>query len=205
VKERILWVRQGTLHRVNGDPPAEEAAIMPARKKKILTLYDAAIESEKRYEFQNAKKAYKKITALYPNSSEAEIARERIGDMDALSDEKRIYRRIDRNAKRILTEIGIDFSNCVPIMDLLMEADGIDLEGDHALFVPLREDFLDYCIDQVPTDLDADPGENAFGTGATPPFLLRPGRDALNSPTAWVFSACRWPPTNPFPILKAPS
>jgi trimethylamine--corrinoid protein Co-methyltransferase len=149
------------------------------RKKKILMLYDAAIDAENKYQFQNAKKAYKKIVDLYPGSSEAEIARERIADMDALSNEKRLYRRIDRNAKRILTEIGIDFSNSSSLMDLLMQADAIDLENDHALFIPLKEDYIDYCLDQIPTDLDCDPGENAFGTGATPPFLLREGRDDL--------------------------
>lgn len=152
---------------------------MPKRTKKILTLFDDAIESEKNYEFQKTKRFYKKIATLYPDSPEAEIARERIKDMDALSKEKRIYRRIDRNAKRILTEIGIDISSSHELMEILMTADAIDLESDHALFVPLKEDYLDYCLDQVPTDMEADPGENAFGTGATPPFLLRPGRDDL--------------------------
>ncbi len=152
---------------------------MRKRNKKILLLFDAAIEAEKKYEFQNAKKAYQKMLTLYPESPEAEIARDRIEDMDALSDEKRIYRRIDRNARRILTEIGIDISGGPELMDILMNADAIDLESDHALYIPLREDYLDYCLDRVPTDLEGDPGENAFGTGATPPFLLRPGRDDL--------------------------
>jgi trimethylamine--corrinoid protein Co-methyltransferase len=147
--------------------------------KKILMLFDEAVVAEKKYEFQNAKLYYRKIATLYPDSPEAEIARERIEDMDALSNEKRIYRRIDRNAKRILTEIGIDFSSNPVLMDILMEADAIDLESDHSLFVPLREDYIEYCLDQVPTDMAADPGENAFGTGATSPFLLRPGREDL--------------------------
>jgi len=159
------------------------------RKKKILMLYDAAIEAEKNYQFQNAKKAYNKIAGLYPDSSEAEIARDRVVDMDALSNEKRLYRRIDRNAKRILTEIGIDFSNSSPLMNLLMAADAIELESDHALFIPLKEDYIDYCLDQVPTDLDFDPGENAFGTGATPPFLLRIGRDDLAPASRSEFEA----------------
>jgi trimethylamine--corrinoid protein Co-methyltransferase len=99
--------------------------------------------------------------------------------MDALSNEKRTYRRIDRNAKRILTEIGIDISRSPLLMDILMTADAVDVDSDYALFIPIKEDYLEYCIDQVPTDMAADPGENAFGTGATPPFLLRPGRDDL--------------------------
>ena len=150
---------------------------MRMRKKKILTLFDAAVDAEKKYAFQEAKQAYKKIAVLYPESPEAEIARDRIEDMDVLSNEKRIYRRIDRNARRILTEIGIDITNSPELMDLLISADAIDLDSDQALFIPLKEDYLDYCLDQVPTELAADPGENAFGTGATPPFLLRPGRD----------------------------
>lgn len=152
---------------------------MRKRMKKILMLFDEAIGAEKQYAFQNAKHYYKKIAALYPDSPEAEIARERIDDMDALSEEKRIHRRIHRNARRILTEVGIDISGSPELMEILMEADAIDLESDHALFIPIREDYLEYCLDQVPTDLAADPGENAFGTGATPPFLLRPGREDL--------------------------
>jgi trimethylamine--corrinoid protein Co-methyltransferase len=152
---------------------------MRKRTKKILTWFDGAIESERKYEFQNAKQYYKKIAAHYPESPEAEIAAERIQDMDALSKEKRIYRRIDRNAKRILTEIGIDISGSPELMEILMASDALDLESDYALFIPLKEDYIDYCLDQVPTELEADPGENAFGTGATPPFLLRPGRDDL--------------------------
>jgi trimethylamine--corrinoid protein Co-methyltransferase len=152
---------------------------MRKRMKKILMLFDEAVEAEKKYEFQNAKHYYKKIASLYPESPEAEIACERIDDMDALSQEKRLYRRIDRNARRILTEIGIDISGSPELMALLMEADAIDVDSEKALYLPLREDYLDYCLDQVPTDLEADPGENAFGTGATPPFLLRSGRDDL--------------------------
>lgn len=162
---------------------------MRKRMKKILMLFDEAIGAEKKYEFQNAKHYYRKIVSLYPESPEAEIARERIEDMDALSNEKRIYRRIDRNAKRILTEIGIDISSSPILMDILLNADAIDLESDQALFIPLKEDYLEYCLDQVPTGLAADPGENAFGTGATPPFLLRPGRYDLAPASRSEFEA----------------
>ena len=170
---------------------------MRKRLKKILVLFDEAVEAEKKYEFQNAKGYYRKIASLYPDSPEAEMARERMEDMDALSKEKRIYRRIDRNARRILTEIGIDISGSPELMAILMDADAIDLDSEEALYIPLREDYLDYCLDQVPTDLGADPGENAFGTGATPPFLLRPGRDDLAPANrtefeAIVDAACRY-------------
>jgi trimethylamine--corrinoid protein Co-methyltransferase len=109
--------------------------------------------------------------------------------MDALSNEKRIYRRIHRNARRVLTEIGIDIANSAELMEILMQADAIDLENDDALFIPLKEDYLEYCLDQVTTDLAVDPGENAFGTGATPPFLLRPGRDDLAPASRREFEA----------------
>ncbi len=153
--------------------------MMRKRHKKIVTLFDSAVALENRYEFQNAKQYYEKIVALYPNSPEADIARDRIEDMDALSAEKRIYKRIDRNAKKVLTEIGIDISDCQPIMEILLEADAIDLDKEDALYIPLREDYLEGCLDRAPTEMAEDPGENAFGTGATPPFLLRPGRDDL--------------------------
>ncbi|MEJ2478264.1 MAG: trimethylamine methyltransferase family protein, partial [Desulfobacterales bacterium] len=120
---------------------------------------------------------YKKIVELFPNSPEAEIARERIADMDALSQEKRIYRRIDHNARRILTEIGLDTSSSPELMEILIEADAVDLDSEQALYVPLKEDFVESALAQVPTDMAEDPGENAFGTGATPPFLLQPGRE----------------------------
>jgi len=154
---------------------------MRKRAKKIIRMFDEAVAAEQRYAFHNAKYHYKKIVALHPKSPEADIARERITDMDALSVEKRIYKRIDRNARKILTKIGIDIAASPALMELLIDADAIDLECEQALFIPLKEDYLEHCIDMVPTDMPEDPGENAFGTGATPPFLLRPGRDDLQS------------------------
>ena len=115
---------------------------MRKRSKKIIALFDNAVETEKRFEFQNAKRHYKKIVELFPNSPEAEIARERIEDMDALSQEKRIYRRIDHNARRILTEIGLDTSSSPELMEILIEADAVDLDSEQALYVPLKEDFV---------------------------------------------------------------
>jgi len=152
---------------------------MRKRTKKIFKLFDEAVQAEKCYEFQNAKYYYKKLAELHPNSPEADLARERIEDMDLLSHEKRLYRRINRNAKRVLTKIGMDISGSPEILQILMDADAIDLDNESALFIPLREDYVESCLDAVPTDMAEDPGENAFGTGATPPFLLRPGRDDL--------------------------
>lgn len=152
---------------------------MRKRAKKIIRMFDDAVAAEQRYQFQNAKRHYAQVAELHPHSPEANIARERIADMDTLSDELRVYKRIDRNARKILTEIGMNISDSPELMQLLMDADAIDDDREQALYVPLREDYLEQCIDMVPTDLAEDPGENAFGTGATPPFLLRPNRDDL--------------------------
>lgn len=149
------------------------------RQKRIIRLFDSAVEAETNYEFQKAKKYYTQVAAAYPESPEGDIARSRIDEMDALSREKRLYRKIDRDARRVLTEIGMDISSSPELMELLMAADAIDLENETALYVPLREDYVEECIDMAPTDLEEDPGENAFGVGATPPFLLRPGREDL--------------------------
>jgi trimethylamine--corrinoid protein Co-methyltransferase len=152
---------------------------MRQRNKKLIKMFDDAVLSEKQYDFQRAKRFYQQIVSLHPNSPEADIARERIQDMDALSNEMRSYERIHRNAKRVLTEIGMDISASPVLMDLLLEAEAIDMQRESALFIPVRADYLESCLDAMPRDMLEDPGENAFGTGATPPFLLRPGRDDL--------------------------
>ena len=154
---------------------------MRQRNKKLIKLFDDAVSSEKQYEFQRAKHCYQKVAALHPKSPEADIARERIRDMDTLSMEKQVYRRIHQNAKRILTEIGMNVAFSPVLMDLLLTVDAIDTESDEALFIPIKADYLESCLERVPKDMPEDPGENAFGTGATPPFLLRPGSDSLAS------------------------
>ncbi len=152
---------------------------MKKRNRKIVRLFDSAVDAESNYQFQRAKKIYKEISERYPKSPEGDIAMDRIGDMDALSTEKLIYKKIDRKAKRILTEIGIDVASSPQIMEILMDADAIDLESETALFVPLKEDYVEECLEMSPTDFEEDPGENAFGTGATPPFLHCPGREQI--------------------------
>ncbi len=152
---------------------------MKRKNGKIVRLLYSAVEAESKYEFQKAKRFYKKIAEQYPKSPEEYIARERIKDMDALSIEKRIYKRIDKNAKRILTEIGMDVSSSPELMEILMQADAIDLESETALFIPLKEDYVEEMLDIAPGDFEEDPGENSFGTGATPPFLHCPGREKI--------------------------
>ena len=89
---------------------------MRKRAKKIIRMFDEAVAAEQQYEFQNAKRHYSQVVALHPKSPEADIARERIADMDTLSNELRIYKRIDRNARKILTEIGLDISGSQELM-----------------------------------------------------------------------------------------
>ena len=150
-------------------------------------MFDDAVFSEKEYDFQQAKYFYQQVVALHPNSPEADIARERIQDMDALSKEMGIYQRIHHNAKRILTDIGMDITASPVLMELLLAADAIDTKSEQALFIPIKSDYLETCLEAVPRDMPEDPGENAFGTGATPPFLLRPGRDDLAPATREEF------------------
>ena len=165
---------------------------MRKRLKKIIRLFDSAVDAETSYQFQKAKKYYREVAAEYPKSPEGAVARERIEDMDALSKEKRLYKKIDKNARRIITEIGLDISSSPQLMEILMEADAIDFENEQALFLPLKEEYVEECLDMAPTDLEEDPGENAFGVGATPPFLLRPGRDDLMPATKDEFEEiCR--------------
>ncbi len=153
---------------------------MRRREKKLIKIFDDAVFSEKKYDFQLAKRYYQEVVALHPDSPEADIARERIRDMNALSVEKGVYERIHFNAKRILTEIGMDISASPVLMELLLEADAIDTKSEKALFVPIKADYIETCLEAVPREMGEDPGENAFGTGATPPFLLRPERDDLS-------------------------
>ncbi len=107
--------------------------------------------------------------------------------MDQLIEEKKIYERIDRNARRVLTEIGVNIAESERIMELLMTADAIDFENENALFVPLKADYLDQCLASVPRHFTGDPGRNAFGIGATPPFLKRPEDDELRPATGEEF------------------
>jgi len=152
---------------------------MRRRNRKVVRLLDSAVEAETNYNFQKAKRFYKQIAEQYPYSPEEDIARERMRDMDSLAIEKRIYKRIDKNAKRLLTEIGMDISSSPELMEILMQADAIDLENETALFIPLKEDYVEEMLDMAPRDFEEDPGENSFGTGATPPFLHCPWREQI--------------------------
>ncbi len=147
----------------------------------------SAGESEAIYDFASAKKSYLNITTHFQNSPEAGMAQKRLGVMDDLIREKQIYERIDENAKKVLTDIGVNIAASPRLMDILMEADAVNLESDTAVSLPLKRDYLEACLQKVERHMPCDPGKNAFGTGATPPFLKRPEQEDLRAATREEF------------------
>ncbi len=140
-----------------------------------------AYQLEEVYDFSGAKAIYQEILEHTDDESILEKARWRMEDMDDLIAEKEIYRRIDENAKRVMTEIGMNIAENQTLMDILMEADAIDFDNETAIFIPLKSDYIDHCLAQLPRKMPADPGMNTFGTGATPPFLKRATDDELRA------------------------
>ena len=134
---------------------------------------------EREAEFEKAKAVYDDLCRHVADETLLGKIRFRLGDIDALIAEKAVYRRIDENAKQVLTEIGIDMVGSQPLMDLLLEADAVDFENETALFIPLKRDYIDRCLAQVPRKMPGDPGANTFGTGATSPFLKRDDDEEL--------------------------
>ncbi|MCK5099560.1 MAG: trimethylamine methyltransferase family protein, partial [Desulfobacteraceae bacterium] len=131
--------------------------------------------------FESAKKVYGELLANTQDSKIVEKTKLRMEDMDDLIAEKKIYQRIDENGKKVLTDVGINIAESPELMDILVEADAIDFESDKAVFVPLKREYIDKCLENVPRAMPADPGMNCFGTGATPPFLKRPGHEELKA------------------------
>ncbi len=149
---------------------------MSSATEKIL---ETALAHEYRYDFEAAKRLYAEICEQCAGTPEANVASGRLSDMDDLIAEKEIYQRIHTNAKRVLTDIGINITESPVLMDLLMEADAVDFESSEAVFIPLKADYLERCLEQIPREMPGDPGPNTFGTGATPPFLKRAFDDEL--------------------------
>ncbi len=147
----------------------------------VKDLFASAKKDEAGFEFDRAKKAYSEITSHFPDSEEAAISKGRLAVMDDLIQEKQIYERIDENAKKVLTDIGINIAENQRLMDILMEADAINFESDVAVSIPLKRDYLEACLEKIDRSMPCDPGKNAFGTGATPPFLKREGDDDLRA------------------------
>lgn len=137
------------------------------------------LEFEKVTQFDKAKSVYEDILNNVNDEIIVEKTRSRMEDIDDLITEKSIYRRIDENAKRVLTEIGINIIGNPDIMELLIGVDAVDFDNDTALFIPLKREYIDLCLAQVPRKIPGDPGVNTFGTGAIPPFLKRTGDESL--------------------------
>jgi trimethylamine--corrinoid protein Co-methyltransferase len=148
-------------------------------RKQADEIFDKGIFCEMAAEFDKAKAIYEDIFGHVTDERVLEKVRCRMEDIDDLIAEKAIYQRIDENAKRVLSEIGINVIENQPLMDLLMEADAVDLDNETALFIPLKRDYINHCLEQVPREMPGDPGMNTFGTGATSPFLKRTGDEEL--------------------------
>ena len=143
------------------------------------TTLQQALQLEDDFDFKAAKSIYKD---LVQNVKEGDIkakAEERLADMDDLINEKELYKNIHTNAKKVLSEIGMNIAESQELMDILMEADAIDFDNESAMFIPLKESYIDECLEKCPRTWAGDPGKNTFGTGATPPFLKRLFDDEL--------------------------
>jgi trimethylamine--corrinoid protein Co-methyltransferase len=150
-------------------------------------LFESAAKVENTFEFEKAKGIYASVAAEFPGTGQAEKAWKKMEDMDLLIEEKNIYRRINKNAKNVLTKIGINIAENERIMEIMMNADAIDFDNEEAIFVPLKPDYIERCLDLVPRTFGGDPGKNAFGTGATPPFLKRETSDELRPANGFEF------------------
>ena len=148
-------------------------------RKQADETFGKGILLEKEAEFEKAKAIYENLLRHATDDAVLGKVGIRMEDIDDLIAEKAIYRRIDENEKRVLTEIGMNIIESQPLMDLLMEADAVDFDNETALFIPLKRDYIDQCLKRVPRKMPGDPGMNSFGTGATSPFLKRTGDEDL--------------------------
>ena len=147
--------------------------------EQAVDTFATGILLEKEAEFEKAKATYLDLLHHVPDEDIAEQVRRRMEDIDSLVAEKAIYRRIDENAKQVLTEIGVNITPSQPLVDLLMDHDAVDFAKATAPLIPLKRDYIDSCLEQVPRVMPLDPGLNTFGTGSTSPFLKRTGDDDL--------------------------
>ena len=147
--------------------------------KQADEIFSKGLLLEEKAEFEKAKALYEDLSRHITDKTVLKKTRCRMEDIDDLITEKAIYQRIDKNAKRVLTEIGINIIENQVLMDILMEADALDFDNETAIFIPLKRDYIDQCLERVPRRMPADPGMNTFGTGATSPFLKRTGDEGL--------------------------
>jgi len=116
----------------------------------IKKLFATALTDEANFEFESARQSYSEIAAHALDSPEAKISQERLAAVDTLIKEKQIYQRIDENAKRVLTDIGVNIASTPRLMDILMEADAVDFESETAVAIPLKRDYIEACLEKVP-------------------------------------------------------
>ena len=102
--------------------------------------FDKRILLEKEAQFEKAKTIYEDIFRNVTDETVLRKVRFRMDDIDDLVAKKAVYQRIDENAKRVLTETGINISANQPLMDLLMAADAVDFDNETALFNPQLND-----------------------------------------------------------------
>jgi len=143
------------------------------------TTLEKGLKLEQEADFQQAKALYQELLQHATEETILENVRLRLEDMDDLIAEKAVYQRINENAQRVLTEIGMNIAENQILMDILLEADAVDFDNETALFIPLKKSYIDQCLEQVPREMPGDPGMNTFGTGATSPFLKRVDDEAL--------------------------
>ena len=151
------------------------------------TKLEQALELENEFDFQAAKSIYQDLCKNDVGDYVATTAKSRLTDMDSLINEKETYERIHNNGKKVLAEIGLDLAESQDLMNILMEADAIDFEKETAVFVPIKETYIDECLAKCPRNWSGDPGKNTFGTGATPPFLKRVNDNELRQANAQEF------------------
>lgn len=142
-----------------------------------------ALDLESEFDFRKAKTVYEDLNQSDIPDNIIEVVNFRLEDMDPLIAEKELYQRIHDNGKRVLSDIGMNIVGSEELMSILMEADAIDFDNEAAVFVPLKEGYVNQCLEKCPRDWPGDPGNNSFGTGATPPFLKKAGDNELHQAT----------------------
>ena len=138
-----------------------------------------ALGLENEIDFKGARAIYEDLKQNDIPDHIAQVVDFRLEDIDHLITEKETYQRIHANGKKVLSEIGMNIAESTELMEILLEVDAIDFDKEAAVFIPLKEDYIDQCLEKCPRNWSGDPGENAFGTGATPPFLKRVGDNEL--------------------------
>ncbi len=140
---------------------------------------DQALGLENDFDFSEAKAIYEDLKKNEVPDNITQVVNLRLEDMDHLIAEKETYKRIHNNGKKVLSEIGINIAESAELMEILMEVDAIDFDKETAVFIPIKDTYIDDCLEKCPRNWPGDPGKNTFGTGATPPFLKRPGDNEL--------------------------